>query len=334
MLIAVNYHYVRPSFDAPYPGIHGATVAEFERQLLALSRQAQFVGPDQVRAAVQGESRLPSRSVLVTFDDGLREQYDHALPVLQRLGIPALFFVNTGPILDGTVSLVHKLHLCRAMVSPPELVALLRRHTQGHSLERYLAPVTAAAVAQYRYDTPEAAQLKYALNFLLPRGDREALIAACFDEVFAGQESTISRTLYMDVDQLRGLSALGSVGSHGHEHLPLGLLPIREAEATMAASTFWLNAWTGHEPFALSYPYGSRDACSGAVATAAGELGIDFAFTMERAGNPDLTAPRLLARYSASDLPTGSDPAEAMTAFFDQAAVRSWHRRPAAAIAV
>lgn len=334
MLIAVNYHYIRPSFDTPHPGIHGATVAEFERQLLALSRQAQFVGPDLVQAAVRGESRLPSRSVLVTFDDGLREQYDHALPVLRRLGIPALFFVNTGPILDGTVSSVHKLHLCRATVPPQEFVALLRRHAQGRPLERYLAPVTAAAVAQYRYDTPETAQLKYALNFLLPRADREALIAACFAEVFPDQESALSRTLYMDVDQLRGLTALGSIGSHGHEHLPLGLLPIREAKGTLAASSFWLNAWTGREPCALSYPYGSRDACSDAVATAAGELGIDFAFTMERAGNRDLAAPRLLARYSASDLPTGSEPDEAMAAFFDQAAVRSWHRRPAAAVAV
>ena len=30
MLIAVNYHYVRPVFDLPYPGIHGITPATFE----------------------------------------------------------------------------------------------------------------------------------------------------------------------------------------------------------------------------------------------------------------------------------------------------------------
>jgi peptidoglycan/xylan/chitin deacetylase (PgdA/CDA1 family) len=334
MLIAINYHYVRPAFDSPHPGIHGATVGEFEHQLLSIAEHARFVAPETVRAAVRGTGKLPSRAVLVTFDDGLREQYEHALPILRRLGIPALFFVNTGPILDGTVSSVHKLHLCRTTVSPEAFVDLLRRHARDRPIERYLAPVSPEAVAQYRYDTPEIAQLKYALNFVLERAERESLIGACFEELFPGQESAVSRGLYMDVNRLRELAGLGLLGTHGHEHLPLGLLPLSDAQAALAASSFWLNAWTGHEPYALSYPYGSPEACTPNVAAAAAALGIDFAFTMERAANHDLSAPRLLARYSGSDLPPGQAPASAMATFFDTAAVRTWHPSPVTAVAV
>lgn len=41
-------------------------------------------------------SRISQPSVVVTFDDGYRDNYEHALPVLEEFGIPATFFVSTG----------------------------------------------------------------------------------------------------------------------------------------------------------------------------------------------------------------------------------------------
>src|SRR5205823_7871916 len=107
MLIVVNYHYVRPTYDLPYPGVHGVTPAQLEAQLRLLATVAEFVSGQQVREAVRGTGRLPPRAILVTFDDGLREQFEHGVPVLRRLGIPAVFFVNTHPIASATVSSVH-----------------------------------------------------------------------------------------------------------------------------------------------------------------------------------------------------------------------------------
>src|SRR5439155_3622412 len=40
----------------------------------------------------------PERPVLVTFDDGYRSVWKHALPILLRHSIPAAIFVCSGPI--------------------------------------------------------------------------------------------------------------------------------------------------------------------------------------------------------------------------------------------
>ncbi len=38
--------------------------------------------------------RLPSRALLITFDDGYRSFVESALPVLRRFGLPSVLFVT------------------------------------------------------------------------------------------------------------------------------------------------------------------------------------------------------------------------------------------------
>ncbi|KPQ01365.1 polysaccharide deacetylase family protein [Marinobacter sp. HL-58] len=40
--------------------------------------------------------RMPSHAVVITVDDGYRDFYEHAFPILQRHGVPATLFVTTG----------------------------------------------------------------------------------------------------------------------------------------------------------------------------------------------------------------------------------------------
>src|SRR5689334_13391324 len=47
--------------------------------------------------ALEGRDTLPSRAVVITFDDGWENQYLHAFPILRRFGLRATFFVFTTP---------------------------------------------------------------------------------------------------------------------------------------------------------------------------------------------------------------------------------------------
>lgn len=72
-------------------------INKFERQMEFLKRH--YCPVSEERIALSTESgRLPDYSVWVTFDDGWRDNYTNALPILKKYDIPATFFVTTGYI--------------------------------------------------------------------------------------------------------------------------------------------------------------------------------------------------------------------------------------------
>lgn len=70
-------------------------VEQFHRQMALIRRHCHVLSlEDVLEAKVIPRSRRPL--VCVTFDDGYRDNHDHAVPILVRHQIPAAFFVSTG----------------------------------------------------------------------------------------------------------------------------------------------------------------------------------------------------------------------------------------------
>ena len=65
------------------------------------------VSLEQVRDHYVDAAPLPPGAVLITFDDGYRDNLENALPILQQHGYPAVIFVPIG-FLDGDRPLPHE----------------------------------------------------------------------------------------------------------------------------------------------------------------------------------------------------------------------------------
>jgi peptidoglycan/xylan/chitin deacetylase (PgdA/CDA1 family) len=52
--------------------------------------------------AIVGEKELPPRPVIITMDDGYRDNYENAFPILQELGLSATFFIVTEFVDQGS----------------------------------------------------------------------------------------------------------------------------------------------------------------------------------------------------------------------------------------
>lgn len=80
------------------PELVSASPAGFRAQMEYVARYFTPVAFAQVCRAMVGDGALPGDAILITFDDGYRDNYTQALPILQSLAMPATVFVSTGYI--------------------------------------------------------------------------------------------------------------------------------------------------------------------------------------------------------------------------------------------
>lgn len=92
------FHRVLARPDPLFPDIPDA--AEFEKKMRWV-RDWFNVVPLAGAVDMLGVGTIPSRALAITFDDGYADNEEVAAPILQRLGMPATFFVSTS-FLDGS----------------------------------------------------------------------------------------------------------------------------------------------------------------------------------------------------------------------------------------
>jgi peptidoglycan/xylan/chitin deacetylase (PgdA/CDA1 family) len=102
----LTYHHIG-SCPAEQEGHRGIWVSEelFSRHLGWLRAKGfASVGLEQVREALEGGRPLPGKWVAITFDDGWRDNYATAMPLLIEHGFSATVFAVTGSIRRGPPS--------------------------------------------------------------------------------------------------------------------------------------------------------------------------------------------------------------------------------------
>ncbi|WP_456406407.1 polysaccharide deacetylase family protein [Thiolapillus sp.] len=98
-LTVVLFHRVLPKDSPEWEGADPewtVTTDFFEECLHFFRKHYSVVGFPEVLENYQGGAALPDNPLLITFDDGWRCNLQHAAPLLEKLGFPAILFVATG----------------------------------------------------------------------------------------------------------------------------------------------------------------------------------------------------------------------------------------------
>src|SRR5262245_16402465 len=95
----------------------------FDRQIAFLARRYRVISMDDLLEALLSGQPLPTNAAIVTFDDGYRDNYDVAFPILRRHGVPAIFYVTTGALEGGEPlwpsEIRHLVHAASSSISGP-----------------------------------------------------------------------------------------------------------------------------------------------------------------------------------------------------------------------
>jgi peptidoglycan/xylan/chitin deacetylase (PgdA/CDA1 family) len=88
----IMYHSINP--DAQSENRLAVSEEAFERQIRFLKNQRYNVlSLESIAALIKEKKRIPTKTVAITFDDGYKDDYIYAFPILKKYNLPVTIFV-------------------------------------------------------------------------------------------------------------------------------------------------------------------------------------------------------------------------------------------------
>lgn len=108
-LIVIYYHRVLKSEEFSDVKVKNIVVniKSFEEQIKFISERYNAVSEKDIISAVERRGKMPEFPIWITFDDGYKDNYTNAFPILKKYSIPATFFVTTGYVNKTATPEVH-----------------------------------------------------------------------------------------------------------------------------------------------------------------------------------------------------------------------------------
>jgi len=91
------YHSVNP--DARRDNLLAVGAVAFERQMHFLKTHRYNVLPlEELAGLIRNKKKIPARTLAITFDDGYKDNYTYALPILKKYNLPATIFITVNEV--------------------------------------------------------------------------------------------------------------------------------------------------------------------------------------------------------------------------------------------
>jgi peptidoglycan/xylan/chitin deacetylase (PgdA/CDA1 family) len=256
-LTVLTYHRIaEPGADVYYDPVISATPESFRAQVDWLSRSVRILTLAEAIERIASDSPWREPAALVTFDDGYRDNFEAAAPILRERGVPATFFLPTAfleaprlPWWDRVACIIKQTRVKRLELprrasddgdgpgGPPPLAIDLDAMSRSAAIHMIIGAFLDETIA----DGPW---------FLERLAERAEVVL---------DDDAMARALFTDWDQVRRLTGAGtglSIGSHGHSHRKLAGLDAEAQRAELAGSKRILEDRLGREVDAMAYPYG------------------------------------------------------------------------------
>jgi peptidoglycan/xylan/chitin deacetylase (PgdA/CDA1 family) len=254
------FHHFAGEGHPPVPG--ALTAAALADLLDAQGRGHLLPAREWARRAETGT--LADTDVCLTFDDSLRSAYDLALPVLERMGLTAFWFVYTSVVVGDVSSFELDRQFANRLF--PTLEAFHQAFLDTVARGPYAGDVQAALatfeprayIADYAFYTDGERRFRFVRDEILgPARYRESMDTLM--DARGADRRRLAENLWLDAACLRRLHSAGHViGLHSHTHpFRLAALPAAEQEREYRVNHVRLTEIVGEAPTTMSHPSNS-----------------------------------------------------------------------------
>ncbi len=245
-LQVLNYHRVGDSKLTPYDsGTFSCSTAELDSQVKWLKKHYKILSLQECVAVIHGETELKVNSMLLTFDDGYRDNFEEAFKVLHANKVSGTFFLPTAFVGTGrmpwwdTIAYIVK-NSKRDQITlqyPEKMTFKIAEPERSRSIRRILT----------QYKRPETV-------------DSEVFLQGLEEACAFGRPDDDAERCFMTWDEAREMQAAGMCfGGHSHTHHIMGKLPYELQVEELQVSREILERELGTEVDSFAYPVGHRD---------------------------------------------------------------------------
>ena len=279
-LVVLTYHRIaEPEIDSFYGPVISATPEALRTQVAWLNDRVRLITLDELIDQVEHGSPWREPVMLLTFDDGYRDNFDLAAPILRERNIPAAFFIPSGflesprlPWWDHIAYVIKQTNVMKVELdcSPTDSRSTLELDLQAASRTAAITTIVRAFLNGVIADE---------VWFL------ERLSECCMVEV---NSDGIGRELFMSwaqVQELADSSASMGIGSHAHSHRKLAALDQETQREELTASKRILEGRLRRSVRALAYPYGWAGTYTTETKNLAAQAGYSLAFSAQEGIN-------------------------------------------------
>jgi peptidoglycan/xylan/chitin deacetylase (PgdA/CDA1 family) len=263
-ITVLTYHRIRPDQPGAQPpfdeDVFGPTQACFEQQMTWLKSHLTVLSETELLEMIGRKNPAKGHFAVVTFDDGYRDNYELAWPVLRHLEIPAIFFIS--PALTD------------------------QRRLGWWDVIAYLVKQSAKSQVEIRGEVASIRELHGWMKSL-PAAETKNLIETLSQITEVPLPSSeLQSSQLMTWEQIIEVSQNGiAIGSHTHTHRVLATLDEDQQQWELRESKAALERRLGLPVRTLAYPAGRNGNFTGASERIAEECGYEGAFSFHSGGN-------------------------------------------------
>ncbi|MDB3873553.1 polysaccharide deacetylase family protein [Pelagibacteraceae bacterium] len=302
-IYVVMYHYVRDIKKTKFPKLKALDIKDFKEQINYFKSKFNILNQDSFLEIINSNKVPKKKSVLLTFDDGYKDHFKFAFPILKKNNISGIFYPPVLTIKNNKVLDVNKIHFLLEIEEDREKILneidLLLKKITG----KYISDIDLSKInLKSRFDDKKTKLIKQLLQNFLPTEVKKKILNKIFGKIVLSDEKAFAKQLYLNKEQVLEMNNNKMFfGLHGYNHIRLEYLSVKEQKYEIENSiNYFKKIGISAQNISFCYPYGSYNRESLSLLK---KNKIKFALTTKLGtiNNANISNTLEIPRYDAND---------------------------------
>ena len=225
------------------------SIKNFEKQINYLCKSYNIISMYDLASHIKKKISFPSNSVIITFDDGLKNNFINAFPILQKYNIKATVFLITDYIDTLRINWLNKFSYIIKKIGLSEFVKEFERKFPAYS--NLIGKIGQKNIIELT---------NFILRYKVDDNIREKFIQGLYNKFKIKISKEKIKDLYLSWKEIKKMADSGiSFGSHTSTHPILSMLNYEKAKKEIVNSKKNIEVKLDKKINLFAYPYGNKD---------------------------------------------------------------------------